>query len=631
MKEPTDLQGLRVLVTRPVGQADALCDRLTAAGARVRRVPVLDIRFLDEEPAVQAGLDQLDQADLLVFTSVNAVEGLKRALARGAWVWPPKGPEIAAIGAATAQRLEAEGMSVTVRPMAPYNSEGLLAHPRLHQVGEQRVVLIAGISGRELIAETLTERGAQVSKLEVYRRERPQNLGASLTAEFSVKPPEVVLVTSVDGLDSLVESTPLEQREALLKLGVVTVSSRVARAAKDRGFSAGVLVADEASDEALVAALQRWRQRNRPTEPDDPPVREQAADAASPEGSEPPPPSRRRWLPGVLLGAFAMTLVAGAVLYAGLVFWLQPRLDALRDALAERIDNAALEQVRADLQASDVLQLARIDNLANEHQAQQGQLARAENALQLAGDDRSALASRMDRIERLATARRVDWIVSEAGYLYRVARARLLYHADIEGSLTALADAEALLDDVGGDGLALRQRVRAAMRAVLDLPVTDRRAMAAELQALSGEVADWVLRIDTPRLEGPASAPDVGPGTGTWERALDRAWQRLTGSLSTMVVVRRQDAPAPLMAPDEEWFLREHIRIQLLTARLAVLEGDQATFDSSLDQALRWTRAYFGGSASIEPVITRLQRLRETVIAPPVLDLDTLDIDGARS
>jgi uroporphyrinogen-III synthase/uncharacterized protein HemX len=639
-----------VLVTRPVGQAEPLCDLLAVAGYRPFRLPVLDIEFLADSEVfpeeLANGVQSLDGHDLLIFTSVNAVEGLERALQRADLVWPERMPELAAIGAATADRLMASGLPVGIRPTGPYTSEGLLALPRLHAVSGQRVLLVGGVGGRGLIADALTERGASVAVLDVYRRNPHPHPVGGLEAVLREQAPQAVIVTSVEGLEQLVAfASDQDQRDALFGLGVVTVSPRVARAARQQGFRAGVVVADEASDQALVAALERWR--GSPSS-----NREHATEATVASGAEDrgarrvgtPPvaepargPRARGGLAAVVPAALVLVLAAAG---SGWLWLQQQSLLEGQRLLEQRIERfaeadasttAGLSQFRDSVGGQIARSEARIDQLTLEQQSQVQHLARAEAAVSQGRDAQARLASQMERVERLASAQQVDWVIAESRYLYRVARARLLFNADLDGALAALADAETLLADVGAEGLDMRRRVQAATRAILDLPTGNRQEMTGALQRLALDVGNWPLRVPVqPLVADPIDREhdaDLSTLDGWWAAA-SRTWDRIGSSLSGLVVVRRDLAPPPLLAPSEEWFLRENIRLQLLTARLAVLEADQETFGLSLEQAAYWIGAYFSGSEAADRALERINALGVISISLPTLDIDSVQVDA---
>lgn len=636
-----------VLVTRPAMQAEGLCELLAKAGVHAVRLPVLDIEFLADAPPLSpelaSGIQHLESCDLVIFTSVNAVEGLEKAMQLAERSWPEQMPEVAAIGSATAERLESVGIDVGIRPGGPYTSEGLLALPRLHAVNGQRILLVGGVGGRGLIAEALTERDAQVTVLEVYRRLPHPHADGRLGEVLRDEAPDAVIVTSVEGLESLVAlAADASEREALFSLGLVTVSPRVARAARQQGFRAGVVVADEASDPALVAAFERWRSSRADTDQqavvdssDETPAGLEPADPAPAAAAAPSQPVSRR--SGILPALVVLFIAVGAI---GWVWQQQQSLLETQRALEQRLERVSgdaevmvsrqVAEAREALASEVARTNARVDQVTLEQQSQAQLVARADEAAARNRDAQARLGSQMERIERLATAQQVDWVIAESRYLYRVARARLLFNADIDGALAALADAETLLADVGADGLDMRRRVQSATRAILELPTGNRQEMTGELQRLALEATDWPLRVAVePLVADPVGREhdaDLGSLEG-WRAAASRTWDRLVHSLSGLVVVRRDLAPPPLLAPSEEWFLRENIRLQLLTARLAVLEADQETFELSLDQAAWWIETYFAGSENADRALGRIATLRETSISLPTLDIDKIELD----
>ncbi len=677
MTAVVSLEGLRVLVTRPAHQAESLCEKLEATGAKPIRFPVLAIESLAESEGVQTAIGRLLQQDLLVFTSPNAVHCAMQALQFAGLAWPdPQPVEVAAIGRATAEALEKQGVNVAVCPDGPYTSEGLLAHPRLHRVRGQRTMLIGGVGGRELLADTLRERGAEVDSLAVYRRVRPQADALALTEALLEKELDVTVVTSVEALENLLALAGEEGRAELLSIGLVTVSGRVATAARVRGFHGGICVAPEASDGGLIEGIRRWRdqrqqtgssmtddkrnteseaasdQYERPeqggeghqdTENIEQPDQVETGDAESlpatsdqdgGDGGEPPeepPPEEkpaRDNRPTLILILLFFIIVFGA----GGGWWLYDRQEALMVGLEDRASANDLAELR-DSAVSRAERLAgRVDNLAAEHQAHIQHLAGAEEAVAQLRETQSRAREQMERLETLAGSQRSDWIQSEADYLFRVARSRAVYHQDVQGALAALRNADALLGELGGDGADRRRDVRAAIEALVDVPRVDRGELSAELHRLIRGVDDWPVaeltqRLEARPIEGDRDA-DLGSLAGLQEAGA-RAWQQVKASLSSLVVVRREDAPPALLSPDEEWFLREHIRIQLLTARLALLERDEESYRSSLEQAERWTEQYFRDSDAVRQAVSRMRELRERTIAPSLPDLDDLLGDAA--
>lgn len=261
MPSGIDLNGLGVLVTRPAHQAGHLCDLITAAGGRPIRFPTLAIRDLSANPIVQEQLARLDDYHLAIFISPNAVHyGLAAINRRGHL---PSGIKLATVGKGSAIALEqALGRGPDIVPTESYDSEALLALPELRRVSGQRILILRGEGGRELLAETLRQRGAMVDYLEVYRRECPIP-GDADPMEWLEKT-DIITITSSEALQNLINLTAAAQRSQLLTRPLVVVSARTAALAKQLGFRHPALVTQRAGDEAILQALLDWNYRQPP-------------------------------------------------------------------------------------------------------------------------------------------------------------------------------------------------------------------------------------------------------------------------------------------------------------------------------------------------------------------------------
>lgn len=250
------LHGIGVLVTRPLPQAISLCHLLESFGATAHRLPAIDIIPVAVTPELALRLGAIEAFDLIIFTSANAVRFA------GALLGPARDLPLAAIGPATARALEQAGHRVTVTPADGFDSERLLQHPKLAQTAGQRILIVKGIEGRELLQTELTRRGADVQVAAVYRREPSEpNVAelAALSATVVADGIQVITATSADIAAGLLRlATPVLRRE-FDRLHWVVPGARVAAALRERGVRAPILQADSAEDQDLVAAIIRWR------------------------------------------------------------------------------------------------------------------------------------------------------------------------------------------------------------------------------------------------------------------------------------------------------------------------------------------------------------------------------------
>lgn len=256
------LSGVGVLVTRPVHQAELLCALIEAQGGRAWRLPSLAIL---NGPADRSALAALDDYDLAIFTSANAVD--KALSLRAPAPWPPN-VRIAAVGAATAQALMARGLLEVLIAPPPYDSESLLTLPALQNVVGQRIVVLRGEGGREMLADTLRARGAHVDYCEVYRRVRPEIDTGPVVQAWQDGAIHVVTATSAQGLRNLLVMLGDTGAALLRATPLVVVNARMIQLAAELGFLHPPLVAEAASDEALVAALIAWRRATTAGEPE---------------------------------------------------------------------------------------------------------------------------------------------------------------------------------------------------------------------------------------------------------------------------------------------------------------------------------------------------------------------------
>lgn len=242
------LQGLRVLVTRPAMQAEALCQMLAARGAEVRRLPLQSIEPVRPSASVARALAAARDAQFWIFTSVNAVR-FASALDQGVW------PATIAVGRATADALERGGHRPQV-PVGAYSSEAVLQMPALADVAGARIAIITGEEGLNLMADTLRARRAEVQRIPVYRRVALPLAAAALDA--ALQDCDAVLLTSGEAFQHLLAHASPAQRERLRALQLVLPSQRVVEETAALALLHAPLVPEHVADDAYVRCLEQW-------------------------------------------------------------------------------------------------------------------------------------------------------------------------------------------------------------------------------------------------------------------------------------------------------------------------------------------------------------------------------------
>ncbi len=246
------LQGRRILVTRPAAQAAGLGALIAAECGHPVFFPLLEIAPAEDLEPLHKAIARLDEFSLAIFVSPNAVEySLPHILEHRAW---PEGTRPAVVGPGSLACLERFGLHDALVPREGFDSEALLALDALQveSIAGKNVLLLRGNGGRELLADTLRERGASVECVTCYRRNAPAD-GGVLLSLLRNSGLDAVIVTSSESLRNLLALLDTESRRRLFDLPVFVPHERIAEEAARLGLRRVVLT--RPADAGLVAGL----------------------------------------------------------------------------------------------------------------------------------------------------------------------------------------------------------------------------------------------------------------------------------------------------------------------------------------------------------------------------------------
>lgn len=253
------LAGASVVVTRPAATAGPLRRRIRALGGVAVGLPGSVLRAAPDRAAIRTALTAARAADIAIFVSPAAV---KFAFAAAPKLRFSRTTRVCAVGAATAHALARRGIRNIAWPHERQDSEGLLDLPQMQSLRSRRVALIGAPGGRELLAQTLRDRRARLTRIDVYRREAPRYSARQLVALERAPAPWLLLVSSAEALANLRAAIPLHAFARLAAGDVVVSSARLAAIAR-AGFFANVHIAASAAPADLLntacAALARHR------------------------------------------------------------------------------------------------------------------------------------------------------------------------------------------------------------------------------------------------------------------------------------------------------------------------------------------------------------------------------------
>jgi uroporphyrinogen-III synthase len=245
------LHGARIVITRPARQSAGLARQIAALGGQPVVFPTIVILPPADRSALEQAQRDLAQYDYAVFVSANAVEyGVGNPAS-----WPANLVALAP-GPATATALAVVGIGNVRIPATTMDSEGLLELPELADVAGKRIVIYRGGGGRDLLGETLVERGAQVDYVDCYRRAKPQGDFATMASAWRAGEIDALTLTSSEGLDNLWELFDAVSRPSIIATPTFVPHPRIAERARGLGFRDVIVTAP--SDAGLLSSLLEY-------------------------------------------------------------------------------------------------------------------------------------------------------------------------------------------------------------------------------------------------------------------------------------------------------------------------------------------------------------------------------------
>lgn len=248
-----DLTGCTVVVTRPAGQAESLLKRLASAGANPIPFPVIGIQALHDTPDTQTQ-QRVRHCDLAIFISRNAVRHGLPVIEQAGGL--PPGAQVAAVGKGTADELDRHGVHVDLIPASGASSEALLAVLAGNTISGKQVLIVRGVGGRELLADTLKSHGAHVNYLECYQRILPDTDARILPRLSREGHIDAIVVTSLEGLRNLEKLVPDPEKTTLRSVRLYVVSAAMVELCADLGYKLKPVLMDSPSDNDIMTALQ---------------------------------------------------------------------------------------------------------------------------------------------------------------------------------------------------------------------------------------------------------------------------------------------------------------------------------------------------------------------------------------
>ncbi|HBS5721558.1 uroporphyrinogen-III C-methyltransferase [Klebsiella aerogenes] len=185
------------------------------------------------------------------------------------------------------------------------------------------------------------------------------------------------------------------------------------------------------------------------------------------------------------------------------------------------------------------------------------------------------------------------WLLAQADFLVKLAGRKLWSDQDVTTAAALLKSADASLADMNDPSLI------GARRAITDDIASLSAVSQVDYDGIILKVNQLANQIDNLRLadnnddDSPmdSDSDELSSSIGEWRVNLQKSWQNFMDSFIT--VRRRDETAVPLLAPNQDVYLRENIRSRLLVAAQAVPRHQEETYKQALENVSTWVRAYY--------------------------------------
>ncbi|VTP82636.1 Putative uroporphyrinogen-III C-methyltransferase [Leclercia adecarboxylata] len=185
------------------------------------------------------------------------------------------------------------------------------------------------------------------------------------------------------------------------------------------------------------------------------------------------------------------------------------------------------------------------------------------------------------------------WLLAQADFLVKLAGRKLWSDQDVTTAAALLKSADASLGDMNDPSLiTARRALTEDIASLATVSQVDYDGIILKVNQLSNQI-DNLRLADNNDDDSPmdSDSGELSSSLSEWRINLQKSWQNFMDSFIT--VRRRDETAVPLLAPNQDVYLRENLRSRLLVAAQAVPRHQEETYKQALDNVSTWVRAYY--------------------------------------
>lgn len=297
---------------------------------------------------------------------------------------------------------------------------------------------------------------------------------------------------------------------------------------------------------------------------------------------------------GLSLLAILIALgVGGAGYYFG-----QQKVDEFQQkltALEAQINNKTVVSAPAQEVKFDTTQLAQLESA---NKATQDKIAQVEELINTKSHELVGLQSQINKVSAQANAQQpTDWLFSEADFLLNNALRKLVLDNDVDTAVSLLKLADETLAKVNNSqSAAIRSAINQDLKQLLSVAGVDQNSVMQKLSQLANTVDE--LPVLDVNFGDDQNATKLSDSLSDWA---ENAEKSATSFLNHFIRISPKHGAdrKELLAPNQDIYLRENIRLRLQLAIMAVPRQQNELYKQSLEAVASWIRSYFDTNAEV--------------------------------
>ena len=297
---------------------------------------------------------------------------------------------------------------------------------------------------------------------------------------------------------------------------------------------------------------------------------------------------------GLSLLAILIALGIGAAGY----YFGQQQVDEFQQkltALEAQINNKTVVSAPAQEVKFDTTQLAQLESA---NKATQNKIAQVEELINAKSHELVGLQSQINKVSAQANAQQpTDWLFSEADFLLNNALRKLVLDNDVDTAVSLLKLADETLAKVNNSqSAAIRSAINQDLKQLLSVAGVDQNAVMQKLSQLANTVDE--LPVLDVNFGDDQNATKLSDSLSDWA---ENAEKSATSFLNHFIRISPKHGAdrKELLAPNQDIYLRENIRLRLQLAIMAVPRQQNELYKQSLEAVASWIRSYFDTNAEV--------------------------------